>query len=56
MNVGDKIKIKSGRQVWTILDIFKSNGYDILHLVNPQGNRHTNCYIDDAKLVESDNA
>ena len=35
MVVGDKVKIGTGRQIWTILHITDRDGYKILSLENP---------------------
>ena len=52
MKVGDKVKIGTGRQIWTILYITDRDGYKILSLENPTGTSHRLSYMKDAKLVE----
>lgn len=53
MKVGDKVKIGTGRQIWTIEHITDRDGYTILSLVNPFGTSHRLSYLEDAKLVEN---
>jgi hypothetical protein len=52
--IGDKIKIGTGRQIWTIDYIRESTrigdwGSTFLGLVNPDGTSHRNCYLGKAK-------
>jgi hypothetical protein len=54
--IGDTIKIGSGRAIWTIIGIRENlqlgcKGWILLHLENADGNRHTNCYLKDAKFA-----
>ena len=52
MQVGDKVKIRSGKQIWTITEIVFKHGNTILCLENPKGTSHRLSYLEDAKLVE----
>lgn len=54
--VGDKIKIGTGRAIWTITHVFESTrlgckGHTFLRLSNPEGTRTRRCYLEDAKFV-----
>ena len=54
--IGDTVKIGSGRAIWTIEHIREDSrlgckGSTLLGLVNADGNRHTNCYLSHAKFV-----
>jgi|688.fasta_scaffold1253488_2 hypothetical protein len=55
--IGDKIKIGTGRQIWTIIHITESTrigewGNTFLNLVNPEGTRQARCYLGEAKPWE----
>ena len=55
--IGDKIKIGTGRQIWTIIHIkddlrLGHFGHTFLTLINPQGTRHARCYLEEAKFVD----
>lgn len=54
--IGDKIKIGTGRAIWTIIHISEDlrigcKGWTLLHLENATGSSHRNCYLEDAKFV-----
>jgi hypothetical protein len=54
--IGDTIKIGTGRAIWTITHIRENaslgqKGFTLLCLVNTQGTSHRNCYLKDAKFV-----
>ncbi len=51
MKVGDKVRIKSGKQIWTILKIIDLYGYTCAYLESPAG-MHTHRYIDHLKLIK----
>ena len=53
MKVGDKVKIGTGRQIWTIEYISINHGDIILSLVNPFGTSHRLARPEHAKLVEN---
>ena len=54
--IGDTIKVGTGRAIWTIVGVFEDprlgcKGSTFLHLVNPQSNRKSRCYLSEAKFV-----
>lgn len=54
--IGDKIKIGTGRAIWTIEHIREDlrighKGSTLLCLVNSEGTSHRNCYLEKAKFV-----
>ena len=54
--IGDTIKVGTGRAIWTIVGVFEDTrlgckGWTLLHLENADKNRHTNCYLENAKFV-----
>ena len=52
MSIGDKVRYRGGRQLWTVIKIIESMGHVFYRLENDQKSRHMHGYLEDLKLVE----
>ena len=50
MSIGDKVRYRGGRQLWTVIKIIESMGHVFYRLENYQKSRHMHGYLEDLKL------